>query len=91
MQFLDRIDAIEVRAGQVRLSLWELCRRADLDYSRISRWRAGDNSPIERTLDRYVDGLTREVEKVEAELRAHLLANSNLAKAGGRRDTRPAA
>jgi len=74
MQYLDRIDAIDARAQAVNLSLWRVCRRAKVDYSRISRWRTGDSSPNVRTLEKYIGLLNAELDKIEQRLRCHLQA-----------------
>lgn len=75
MQHLERIEAIERRADTLNLSLWEVCRRAHLDYSRIARWRKKQNTPLVTTLDTYLSRLEAEMTAIERETLAALEAS----------------
>ena len=78
MQFLDRIKAIESRAGVVNLSLFQLCREAGVDYVRVYRWKTGENSPTVNLLERHLGALERKLTELEERMREALALASSV-------------
>jgi hypothetical protein len=66
MQFKDRIDAIEVRAGRVNLTLHALCARVDVDFSIVYRWKTDEAvNPGVKTVDRHLGKLEGGLDDIE--------------------------
>lgn len=72
MQFQDRICAIEKRASVVNLSLFLLCREAKVDYTRLYRWKTGENSPTIQVLEKHLGALEGKLCEVEERIRQAL-------------------
>lgn len=65
MQFLDHIDAIEIRAKALGLSLRQLCLTSGLDYTRVWRWRQRRNVPTIERFEKYRSTLEARLEHLE--------------------------
>lgn len=72
MQFQDRISAIEIRAGVVNLTLFQLCKEARVDYTRLYRWKTGENSPTIHVLEKHLGALEGKLCEVEERIRTAL-------------------
>lgn len=66
MQAANRIDAIERRASELNLSLWRVAKLAGVDYSNLSRWRRGENSPTLQLYDEVMTSLETKLSELEA-------------------------
>ena len=59
MDYLTRISEIESRAQAVNMTLHELCRKSEVAYHGISRWRSGEVNPTVRVLERDLSQLEK--------------------------------
>ena len=85
MDYLTRIDAIETRAQGLNMTLHELCRKSEVAYHGINRWRSGDVNPTVRVLERDLSQLEKALE--QEELRIFSLLAAKFATPGGSRLT----
>lgn len=76
MQFIDRINAIETRANVINRSLFVLCREAGVDYTRVYRWKTGENVPTVILLERNLGALESKLDELERDVRDALSAPS---------------
>jgi hypothetical protein len=76
MQITDRISATEARASRLNLSLWRVCKMAGVDFSNISRWRAGQVSPTIARFEDVMGKLEAKLGDLEAAMAAGLSANA---------------
>lgn len=65
MQRLIRISAIRAKSEALGLSLFALCREADVGYSKVWRWLRGQSQPGVRDYDEICG-------KLEAALRSRI-------------------
>ncbi len=77
MQVVDRISALERRAATLNLTLWRVCRLADVDYGNVSRWKRGLVSPTVRTLDVSLGAVEAKMDELEQEMIAALSERSS--------------
>lgn len=82
MQFHDRINAIETRASVVNMSLFQLCRVAKVDYTRVYRWKTGENSPTVHVLEKHLGALEGTLCEVEERILKALSPQGTSAHSG---------
>ncbi len=70
MDHMQEIAEVERRARELNLTVWELCRRADVHYALWYRWRGGESVPILRTWNATFPKMTATLEREEARLMA---------------------
>lgn len=68
MQYLDRISAIEQRAGKLNISVHRLCGVAGVEYSSVTRWRKGGTGPLLRRFEETMGALEATLDRLEREM-----------------------
>lgn len=67
MEITSLINGIESRANALNLGLWDLCKKADIDYRRVERWRRR-NTAQSRLIKTTVAKLEATLDRLEREV-----------------------
>lgn len=72
MQVADRIETIVNRAAGINLSLFSLCKQAEVDYGQVHHWRLGEVNPTVKKFEQVTSQLETKLSELEEQMLRNL-------------------